>query len=131
MELLLQTTSSCVPPFIQYAAIEAVEGDQSAVKMMVSEYKERMQTLVDGLNDIKGIACLAPGGAIYIFPNISGTGMTSAEFADFALEKAGVAVLPGTNVGGYGEGYRRMCVVSSREDIEKGVKRLKEAIEAR
>ena len=131
MELLLQTTSSCVPPFIQYAAIEAVEGDQSAVKMMVSEYKERMQTLVDGLNDIKGIACLAPGGAIYIFPNISGTGMTSAEFADFALEKAGVAVLPGTNFGEYGEGYIRMCVVSSREDIEKGVKRLKEAIEAR
>lgn len=131
MELLLQTTSSCVPPFIQYAAIEAVEGDQSAVKMMVSEYKERMQTLVDGLNDIKGITCLAPGGAIYIFPNISGTGMTSAEFADFALEKAGVAVLPGTNFGEYGEGYIRMCVVSSREDIEKGVKRLKEAIEAR
>ncbi|MCB9818886.1 pyridoxal phosphate-dependent aminotransferase [Candidatus Nomurabacteria bacterium] len=131
MELLLQTTSSCVPPFIQYAAIEAVEGDQSAVKMMVGEYKERMQTLVDGLNDIKGIKCLAPGGAIYIFPNISGTGMTSAEFADFALEKAGVAVLPGTNFGEYGEGYIRMCVVSSRADIEKGVKRLKEAIEAR
>lgn len=130
MELLLQTTSSCVPPFIQYAAIEAVEGDQGAVKMMVSEYKERMHTLVDGLNNIKGIKCLEPGGAIYIFPNISGTGMTSEEFADFALERAGIAVLPGTNFGEHGEGYIRMCVVSSREDIEKGVKRLKEAIEA-
>lgn len=131
MELLLQTTSSCVPPFIQYAAIEAIEGDQSAVKMMVNEYKERMRTLVDGLNSIKGIKCLEPGGAIYIFPNITGTGMTSEEFANFALEKAGIAVLPGTNFGEYGEGYIRMCVVSSRADIEKGVKRLKEAVLAR
>lgn len=131
MELLLQTTSSCVPPFIQYAAIEAIEGDQSAVNMMVGEYKNRMKTLVDGLNSIPGIKCLPPGGAIYIFPNISGTGMTSEEFADFALEKAGVAVLPGTNFGEHGTGYIRMCVVSSREDIERGLKRLKEAIESR
>jgi aspartate/methionine/tyrosine aminotransferase len=131
MELLLQTTSSCVPPFIQYAALEAIEGDQGAVTMMVEEYKSRMRILVDGLNNISGISCLEPGGAIYIFPNISGTGMTSAEFSNFALEKAGVAVLPGTNFGEYGEGYIRMCVVNSRVDIEKGVQRLKTAIQER
>lgn len=131
MELLLQTTASATNTFIQYAAIEAITGDQSAVWEMVAEYKERMQLLVDGLNDIPGITCLQPAGAIYVFPNISGTGMTSEEFADFALEKAGVAVLPGTNFGEYGAGYIRMCVVSSRSDIEKGMKRLKEAILAR
>lgn len=129
MELLLQTTASCTNTFIQYAAIEAITGDQSAVKEMIEEYKARMKLLVDGLNSIEGVTCLAPAGAIYIFPNISGTGMTSEEFADFALEKAGVAVLPGTNFGEYGQGYIRMCVVSSRDDIEKGVKRLKEAVE--
>lgn len=128
MSLLLQTTSSCTPPFIQKAAVEAMEGDQSKVKSMVEEYHARMKLLVNGLNDIEGISCLEPGGAIYVFPNITGTGMTSQEFADFALEKAGVAVLPGTNFGEYGEGYIRMCVVSSREDIEKGIKRLKEAL---
>lgn len=128
MDLLLQTTSSCVPPFIQYAAIEAINGDQSAVNMMSAEYRSRMQTLVDGLNSIPGIKCLPPGGAIYIFPNIRDTGLTSQEFADFALEKAGVAVLPGTNFGEYGEGYIRMCVVSSRDDIEKGIERLKTAL---
>jgi aspartate aminotransferase len=131
MDLLLQTTSSCVPPFVQYAALEALTGDQSAVREMVAAYKERMQILVDGLSGIKGIQCLEPGGAIYVFPKITGTGMTSQEFTDFALEKAGVAVLPGTNFGEYGEGYIRMCVVSSREHIEEGVRRLKEAIEAR
>ena len=128
MDLMLQTTSSCVPPFIQYAALEAITGDQSAVNMMVTEYKERMKLLVDGLNAIEGISCLAPGGAIYVFPNITGTGMTSAEFADFALEKAGIAVLPGTNFGEYGEGYIRMCVVSSRDHILEGVRRLKDAL---
>ncbi len=131
MELLLQTTSSCTATFIQYAAIEAIQGDQSKVYEMVDEYKSRMGLLVDGLNSIPGITCLEPAGAIYIFPNISGTGMTSQEFSDFALDKAGIAVLPGTNFGEHGEGYIRMCVVSSRADIEKGIKRLKEAVEAR
>lgn len=128
MELLLQTTSSCTNTFIQYAAIEAITGDQTAVRAMVDEYKERMRLLVDSLNSIPGITCLEPAGAIYIFPNISGTGMTSEEFTDFALEKAGIAVLPGPNFGENGAGYIRMCVVSSREDIEKGIKRLKEAL---
>lgn len=131
MELLLQTTASCTNTFIQYAAIEAIQGDQSEVRQMVAEYKERMRLLVDGLNSIPGITCLEPAGAIYIFPNISGTGMTSEEFTDFALEKAGIAVLPGTNFGENGKGYIRMCVVSSRADIEKGVKRLKEALMSR
>lgn len=128
MDLMLQTTSSCVPPFIQYAALEAITGDQSGVRSMVEEYKVRMKTLVDGLNGIPGINCLEPGGAIYVFPNITRTGMTSAAFTDFALEHAGVAVLPGTNFGEYGEGYIRMCVVNSRDNIVEGVRRLKEAL---
>ncbi len=131
MDLLLQTTSSCVPPFIQYAAIEAISGDQSAVNAMADEYKMRMQVLVDGLNSIPGIRCLPPSGAIYVFPSIRDTGMTSEEFTDFALEEAGVAVLPGTNFGNYGEGYIRMCVVSSREDIQKGIDRLRAALTER
>ena len=128
MDLLLQTTSSCVPPFIQYAALEAITGDQTAVRMMTAEYKSRMETLVNGLKSIPGVTCLPPGGAIYVFPNIKGTGMTSQEFADFALEEAGVAVLPGTNFGEYGEDYIRMCVVSSRDNIEEGIDRLKTAL---
>ena len=129
MSLLLQTTSSCVPPFVQRAALEAIIGPQDTVKEMMYEYEERMKLLVEGLNTIKGITCLQPGGAIYVFPNITGTGMTSEEFTDFALQKAGIAVLPGTNFGECGEGYIRMCIVNSRENIQEGLQRLKAAIE--
>jgi aspartate aminotransferase len=129
MSLLLQTTSSCVPPFIQYAALEAINGDQTEVKKMIQEYKERRDILVDGLNDIKGISCLKPGGAIYVFPNITGTGMTSEEFSDFMLKEANVALLPGTNFGEHGEGYIRMCYVNSKENIIEGLKRIKAALE--
>lgn len=129
MALLLQTTSSCVPPFIQYAALEAITGDQTEVRKMSEAYKERRDILVQGLNDIKGISCLTPGGAIYAFPNITGTGMTSSEFVDFALQEANVALLPGTNFGEYGEGYVRICYVNSKENIIKGLARIKIALE--
>ncbi len=131
MALYLQTTSSCVPPFIQYAALEAINGDQTEVKHMMATYKERRDILVDGLNDIPGITCVKPGGAIYAFPNITGTGMTSEEFADFILQEANVALLPGPNFGEHCEGYVRMCYVNSKENIIEGLKRMKAALENR
>jgi aspartate/methionine/tyrosine aminotransferase len=131
MALLLQTTSSCVTPFIQYAALEAITGNQDQVKVMVDEYKERRDLIVDGLNAIKGITCVRPGGAIYVFANIKGTGMTSDEFVDFVLNEAGVALLPGNNFGIYGEGYIRMCCVTAKKDIIEGLRRMKVALEKR
>ena len=95
MGLLVSTIVSCVPPFIQRAGIEAINGDQSMLVNMKKEYDNRRKTLVRGLNSIDGITCTEPDGAIYAFPNITGTGMTSDEFTNFALEKAGVALLPG------------------------------------
>lgn len=65
MSLLLQTTSSCVPDFIQYAGIEAINGDQSQVYAMVKEYSERKTILVEWLNSIDWISCNDPHGAIY------------------------------------------------------------------
>ena len=129
MSLLLQTTSSCVTPFIQIAATEAINGDQSEVRKMMREYKERCDLLVNGLNNIKNITCLRPGGAFYAFPNIKKTGMTSEEFANFILEKANVALLPGTNFGNFGEGYVRLCYATSKENIKEGLLRIKKAVE--
>lgn len=130
MGLLLQTTSSCVPPFVQRAGMEAMCGDQAAVWAMMSAYRERIAVLVEGLNGIRGVSCIAPEGAFYIFPNISGTGMTSEQFADFALEKAKVALLPGSNFGEMGQGYARLCCATSMERINEGLERLKKAVEA-
>ena len=128
MGLLLQTTSSCVSPFIQRAGIEAILGDQTAVLAMMNEYRERRDLLVAGLNWIPGIRCLKPGGAIYVFPNISATGLSSEKFADYMLEKAGVALLPGTNFGPGGKGFVRLCCAISKPRIEEGIRRIREAV---
>lgn len=128
MGLIVQTIVSCVPPFIQLAGIEAIKGDQSAISEMLAAYQQRRDVLVAGLNSIPGIQCVKPEGALYAFPNISATQMTSEEFADFALEKAGVALLPGNNFGGQGEGFIRLCYVNTLENIERAIEQLRQAL---
>ena len=131
MGLLVSTIVSCVPPFIQRAGIEAITGDQSALVKMKNEYDRRRKILVDGLNSIDGVSCIEPDGAIYAFPNISGTGMTSDEFANFVLEKAGVALLLGNNFGEAGEGFVRICYVNTSDNIIKAIENIKKALKDR
>lgn len=128
MGLLLQTTSSCVPSFIQYAGMEAIKGDQSSVKRMIEIYKKRRDILVKGLNDIPKISCIVPGGAFYVFPNIKKTGLSSVEFAMRLLEEAGVGLCPGCDFGPSGEGYLRLCYATSEEEIYEGIHRMREFI---
>ena len=128
MGLLVQTLCSCVPPFIQRAGIAALQGDQQPIRDMMRTYRRRRDVLVDGLNEIAGIKCLKGEGAFYVFPNITGTGMTSDEFAEFALTKAKVALLPGNNFGKYGEGYVRLTCSNSIENIQEAIRRLTEAL---
>lgn len=127
MAALLQTTSSCVSPFIQRAGIEAIYGSQEAVTNMMNEYKMRRDLLVDGLNRIKGITCLKPGGAFYVFPNITGTGLTSDEVVEKLLQ-GGVVTLPGHCFGDYGEGYIRLCYATSKENIQEGLHRIQKVL---
>jgi len=131
MGLLVSTIVSCVPSFIQRAGIEAITGDQNALIDMKNEYNNRRKILVNGLNSIEGISCVEPDGAIYAFPNIEGTGMTSDEFADFALEKANVALLPGNNFGKAGEGYVRICYVNTSNNIKKAIENLRRELKDR
>lgn len=130
MGLLLQTTSSCVPSFIQKAGIEAITGNQDAVRKMMDEYKKRRDILVLGLNEIKGIQCLLPGGAFYVFPNITGTGLNSRQFAYQLLERGKVGVCAGSDFGKCGEGYIRICYAASREDIVEGIRRIRGFVES-
>ena len=127
MGLLLQTIVSCTNAFIQYGAIAALKGPQHITEMM-AEFRERRNVLIAGLNSIPKLKCVNPQGAFYAFPNITGTGMTSQEFADFALEELGVALLPGTAFGPGGEGYVRLSYATCIEDIEKAIERMREGL---
>ncbi|MDE2509728.1 MAG: pyridoxal phosphate-dependent aminotransferase [Elusimicrobia bacterium] len=109
---------SCVASFAQIAAIEALNGPQDAVTNMVAEFKKRRDVIVKGLNSIPGISCLTPSASFYVFPNIKATGLTSKVLADALLNEAGVACLPGTSFGSFGEGYLRFSYANSVANIE-------------
>lgn len=131
MSLLLQTTSSCVAPFIQKAGIEAITGDQSAVSRMMAAYQKRRDILVDGLNSLPGVHCLRPHGAFYVFPNIKKTGYDSDSFTRIMLDEGHVALLPGNNFGAHGEGYVRLCYATSEERIREGIERMRRVLESK
>src|SRR4026209_2328651 len=90
---------SCVNAPTQYAGIAALEGPQDEVKKMVAAFDERRRVIVPLLNQLPGVRCQAPGGAFYVFPNISGTGMNARELQTRMLEQAGVATVAGTSFG--------------------------------
>mgnify|MGYP001572041783 FL=1 len=131
MNLLLQTIIACHSPFIQRGGISALTGSQRAVSLMMEKYKKRRDVIVKGLNSLPGVSCLTPDGAIYAFPNISGTGLTSQEFSDLMLEEAGVALLPGTNFGECGKGYARLCFATSVDIIKEGIEKMRTALAQR
>ncbi len=132
----IQSQSTSNPTSIaQWAALEAVRGPQDAVAMMVSEFQKRRNVIVERLNTIPGISCLKPEGAFYVFPNISGLIGKSTngkqlsspcDVADFLLEEAKVAGVPGEDFGS--QQHIRFSYATSLEDIEKGCGRIREAV---
>ena len=126
MALLLETTTSCVSPFIQKASIEAMINDQCEIKSMVIELRKRRDTIVKLLNDLPQVTCRLPRGAFYAFPNIRSTGMSSYEFSDRLLKEYAVATCPGTYFGSHGEGYVRLCFATQELNILEGMTRVRE-----
>jgi len=122
----LVSAVSCTAEFTQWAGIEALKGNQNFIDDMMTRFTEKRDRIVDGLNSIKGIKCQHPKGAFYTFPNIKETNMKSQEFANHLLYKAGIAVLPGTAFGPYGEGYVRFSYATTLENIDEAIKRIKE-----
>ena len=121
---LVTNSVSCTASFTQMAAIEALDGPQDDAHGMVAEFKRRRDLIVNGLNAIPGIRCPMPKGAFYVFPNVEGTGLGSAEFADRLLQEAGVACLSGESFGEYGKGYVRFSFANSAENIQKALERI-------
>lgn len=115
----------------QRAAIAAVTGDLSAVEEMKKAFDRRRRTIVAMLNEIDGVVCPMPGGAFYAYPSVKGllgkeydgtVISTSAELAEYILERAEVAVVPGEAFGS--PGYLRLSYALGDEDLVEGVTRL-------
>jgi aspartate/methionine/tyrosine aminotransferase len=128
LALLLTHSVGCTATFTQFAGLEALIGPQEQVDAVVAEYQRRRDRLVAGLNGMPGVSCQTPQGAFYAFPNVTAFGRSSSWVADYVLEEAGVAVLPGTAFGAGGEGYLRLCFANSMERIEVALERMGEAL---
>ncbi|HLJ50567.1 MAG TPA: pyridoxal phosphate-dependent aminotransferase [Bryobacteraceae bacterium] len=128
---LMVNSNSCTATFTQRAGIAALKGPQDDAERMVAEFKRRRDMFCAGLNSLPGFRCNIPEGAFYVFPNITGTGMKSKEFADALLAETGVAGLSGTAFGAYGEGFLRFSIANSYENLERAVERIGAFLKAR
>ena len=99
------------------------------VEAMRKEYQRRKDYVVKALNEIDGISCNNPHGAFYIFVNIKSLGMTSMEVAEYLLDNAKIALVPGSAFGSEGEGYLRISYACSYEDLQEACARIKKAVE--
>ncbi len=132
----LQSQSTSNPASIsQWAAVEAISGDQSAIAVMVAEFERRRAAMCEALGAIQGVSCARPEGAFYVFPNMSSVfGKKSDDIvidgsvalAKYLLDAAGVAVVPGEPFGD--DRCVRLSYATSYENVLEGVRRIKEAL---
>jgi aspartate aminotransferase len=129
----IQSQSTSNPTSIsQYAAEAALTGDQSFISHMCVEFKKRHDYVVAELNSIDGVECLATDGTFYVFPNVEKLiarldGINNdLEFSDYLIEKAGVALVPGSAFGT--EGHIRISIATSMANLQNALERIKKAI---
>ncbi|MBZ0302879.1 MAG: aminotransferase class I/II-fold pyridoxal phosphate-dependent enzyme, partial [Anaerolineae bacterium] len=123
MRKLHQYLIMSAPTMGQVAALEALLHGEDDVAAMRAEYDWRRRRIVEGFNQM-GLSCFEPGGAFYAFPNISVTGLSSAEFCERLLLEERVAVIPGSAFGRSGEGFVRASYATSYAHIETALERM-------
>jgi aspartate/methionine/tyrosine aminotransferase len=106
----------------------ALATQDEKVKARTAEYEKRVRYCAGRLNTMPGVTCPEPRGAFYLFPDISGTGRNDEEFAWWLLEKAKVAVIPGTAFGASGAGHVRIACTLGMDDLKKAMDRMEEAL---
>jgi len=125
----IQSQSTSNPASISQAAAQAaLEGGQQCVTEMLQAFKTRHDRVVEGLNAIEGIHCLPGNGTFYAFPDVHGLiarldGINNdVELAEYILEHAGIALVPGSAFGS--PGYMRLSFATSMENLEEALRRL-------
>ncbi len=108
---------------IQYAAIEALTGDQGSVERIRQVFQKRRDIVVDGLASV-GINVPKPRATFYIWAKVP-KGYTSADFCEKLIEEQGIVVTPGSGFGDEGEGYFRISITIGEDRIAEAIQRLK------
>jgi aspartate aminotransferase len=135
----IQSQSTTNPSSVsQAAAVEALNGDQSFINPRALEFKKRRDFVVNALNNIKGLTCVNPEGAFYVFPNCkklmnkkTSSGKiikNDTDFATYLLEETGVAIVQGSAFGL--EGYFRISYATSMQILEKAIIKIKSFCES-
>ena len=132
----IQSQSTSNPTsFAQKGALDALQGSQAEVSVMVKEYQQRRDLICDALTLIAGITCYTPQGAFYVFPNVGAyldkdhkgeRIKNTSQLTDYLLDEARVAVVPGVEFGA--EGFLRLSYPIAPEVITEGIARIKEAL---
>jgi len=139
---ILQGQSTSNPTTVsQWAAVEALTGDQTMLSNMLEAFDRRRKFVVEELNSIPGMSCTKPEGAFYAFPRcaevykLKGWEKVSEKYKDtykssslsaYLMEEARTAVVPGIGFGN--DDYFRISFATSDENLREGLKRIKEAI---
>ncbi|NNF95723.1 MAG: pyridoxal phosphate-dependent aminotransferase, partial [Halobacteria archaeon] len=125
----IQSQSTSNPASISQAAAQAaLEGDQHCVTAMLQAFKARHDRVIEGLNAIEGVRCLPSHGTFYAFPNVQGMinrleGINNdVELAEYILEHAGVALVPGSAFGS--PGYMRLSFATSMANLDEALRRI-------
>lgn len=124
MTKLQENVAACAPLPSQYAAIEALGSTEDYSEDMVRIFTERKECIVSGISAIDGLSCLPPDATFYLMVDISGTGMSSVDFAIALLKAQHVAVVPGITYGKCCDRYVRIAFTRELEEIREGIRRL-------
>ncbi|MFL3006409.1 MAG: pyridoxal phosphate-dependent aminotransferase [Candidatus Neomarinimicrobiota bacterium] len=136
MSKLQGQATSCANSIGQFAGIEALNGDQKCVQNMLFLFKERRDLIVNLLNELPGVRCLVPAGAFYAFPDFSkflGKEVNGKllkdtfDISEYILRSSKVVTVPGDGFGA--PGHIRFSYATNKQNIEKGIKRIKIALE--
>ncbi len=115
---------SCVNTAAQYGAIAALDGPEDHLHKMMKEFYARRKLIVEGLKSLTGVECSLPGGSFFVFPNVKNTGMNGEEFTEICLQKASVAMIPGTAFGKFATHNVRINFATSKENISKAIEKI-------
>lgn len=124
-----QHVVTCAPSFVQAAGVAALQGPQGCVVEMTAEYDRRRRFMTDALNSIPGVHCPLPEGAFYLFPEVTFQGLDSNALAEFMIEKAHVAVTPGSAFGHAGARNIRLTFATSMANLRQAAEQMKTAME--